>query len=108
MSKSPEERANNLMKNIIHLNLVRQPEFMLARNIIKRAFAAYEKEVREDERKKLLPKFIHTFNSGHEYGHHCTVEGGFVLVDYREIETYHEQDVEDLLVDILDDGEGSE
>ena len=48
---------------------------------------------------ELIPLFCLLYNAGYQAGHHDTVEGGFCEVHDSDRETYHEDEVRELLVD---------
>lgn len=50
----------------------------------------------EDE-KGSLPWFVEVYNHGYQAGHNDTVEGGFTPVHYTDLQTYHEDEVMELL-----------
>jgi hypothetical protein len=43
---------------------------------------------------------IRIYNNGYKAGHHHTVEGGYSDIAERDMDTYHEEEVSDLLKDV--------
>lgn len=50
--------------------------------------------------KGSLPWFVAIYNSGYEAGHHDTVEGGFTPIHHSDKDTYHEEQVMEILEDL--------
>ena len=40
---------------------------------------------------------VHIYNSGYHAGHHYTVEGGYVDIHSNDMDTYHAEEVAELL-----------
>lgn len=63
-------------------------------NIVDHRGMIYYKWLSNDEQLRLL---IYMYNKGYKAGHHHTVEGQYTDVDIRDMETYHENEVHDIL-----------
>ena len=44
---------------------------------------------------------VHIYNSGYHAGHHYTVEGGYVDIHPSDMDTYHAEDVAELLAALV-------
>ena len=44
---------------------------------------------------------VHIYNSGYHAGHHCTVEGGYVDIHSSDMDTYHAEEVAELLAALV-------
>lgn len=53
-----------------------------------------------EDGKGSLPWFVHVYNSGYQAGHHDTVEGGFTPIHHSDKDTYHEDQVLEILEDL--------
>ena len=62
-----------------------------------------ECEKMEDELKENRKLQIRIYNSGYQSGHHDTVEGCFVIVHDCDKESYHEEEVDELVSDFYND-----
>ena len=59
-------------------------------------------ELRADGARLDWPMLIHIYNTGYESGHHSTVEGGFIPLAGGDWETYHEEEVRELVAELLE------
>ena len=62
----------------------------------------------EDERNALLARVarlkeaaVHIYNSGYHAGHHDTVEGGYVDIHSNDMDSYHAEEVAELLAALV-------
>ena len=46
---------------------------------------------------RLEALVVHIYNSGYHAGHHYTVEGGYVDIHSNDMDTYHAEEVAELL-----------
>jgi hypothetical protein len=71
-----------------------------------RIFREYEKEVRElkAEIAALKAATVHIYNSGYQAGHHYTVEGGYTDIHSSDMDSYHAEEVAELLADLCGEG----
>ncbi len=53
---------------------------------------------------KLEDAAIHIYNSGYHAGHHYTVEGGYVDIHPSDMDTYHAEEVAELLAALVGEG----
>ena len=44
---------------------------------------------------------VHIYNSGYNAGHHYTVEGGYVDIHSSDMNTYHAEEVAELLAALV-------
>ena len=44
---------------------------------------------------------VHIYNSGYHAGHHHTVEGGYVDIHSNDMDSYHAEEVAELLVALV-------
>ena len=51
----------------------------------------------EAELAALKDAAVHIYNSGYHAGHHYTVEGGYVDIHTSDMDTYHAEEVAELL-----------
>ena len=47
---------------------------------------------------------VHIYNSGYHAGHHATVEGGYVDIHSSDMDTYHAEEVAELLAALVGEG----
>jgi len=55
----------------------------------------------ESENKILKKRSVHIYNSGYKAGHHDSVEGGYVCIYYSDMDSYHEEEVEELIEELI-------
>lgn len=48
---------------------------------------------------------VHIYNSGYHAGHHYTVEGGYVDIHPSDMDTYHAEEVAELLAALVGEEE---
>ena len=53
---------------------------------------------------ELMKLAIHLYNSGYHAGHHDTVEGGYTDILTEDMDSYHEEEVLDLVNDLKEYG----
>ena len=47
---------------------------------------------------------VHIYNSGYHAGHHYTVEGGYVDIHSNDMDSYHAEEVAELLAALVGEG----
>ena len=47
-----------------------------------------------------MPVLVRLYNAGYQAGHHDTVEGGFVDVHPSDSETYHSEEVAEIIAEL--------
>ncbi|MDY0227201.1 MAG: hypothetical protein RBR38_10270 [Desulfomicrobium apsheronum] len=62
--------------------------------------ARLEKALKE-EVAALKVAAVHIYNSGYHAGHHYTVEGGYVDIHPSDMDTYHAEEVAELLAALV-------
>jgi len=65
-----------------------------------------ENERLQAENARLRTAAIHIYNSGYHAGHHDTVEGRYVDIYSADMDSYHAEEVGELLEELLNSGEG--
>ena len=61
-------------------------------------------EALEAEVAALKGASVHIYNSGYHAGHHYTVEGGYVDIHPSDMDTYHAEEVAELLAALVGEG----
>lgn len=56
---------------------------------------------REAEVEALRGAAVHLYNSGYHAGHHDTVEGGYVDIHSNDMDSYHAEEVAELLAALV-------
>ena len=67
---------------------------MLRENMLK---CAWEIELLRARVARLEEATVHIYNSGYHAGHHDTVEGGYVDIHPSDMDSYHAEEVSELL-----------
>jgi hypothetical protein len=68
------------------------------------ARAADEMEGLRAELAALKAASVHIYNSGYQAGHHYTVEGGYTDIHSSDMDSYHADEVAELLADLCGEG----
>ena len=58
------------------------------------------KNMRKFTNSDFMKLLIHVYNSGYHAGHHYTVEGGYVDVHPNDMDSYHEEEVKELVSEL--------
>ena len=61
-------------------------------------------ELMREEMRALEKASVHIYNSGYHAGHHHTVEGGYVDIHSSDMDTYHAEEVAELLAALAGEG----
>jgi len=65
---------------------------------------AEEVKVLRAELAALKAASVHIYNSGYQAGHHYTVEGGYTDIHSSDMDSYHAEEVAELLADLCGEG----
>lgn len=55
----------------------------------------------QEELAALKTAAVHIYNSGYHAGHHYTVEGGYVDIHSNDMDSYHAEEVAELLAGLV-------
>ncbi len=80
----------------------RKGSLQMARNM---AMCADELKRLREEVSALKVVVIHVYNSGYHAGHYYTVEGGYVDIHSNDMDTYHAEEVSELLAALVGEEE---